>query len=145
METICGADCTSCAFKSKCKGCIATCGSPFGGRCVAAEYIKAGGREGYARFKKSLLEEVNAVLASADIPPALALYELPGFFVNLEYTTPGGEKVKLLNDRNVYLGAQIDNTDIETCFGVVADTGFILVCSYGEGGSDPELLIYKKR
>ena len=145
MSTICGANCDQCSFKNTCKGCAATCGSPFGGSCVAAEYIKIGGREKYAEFKQGLLQEINALLKDNDIPPAGALYELPGFYVNLPYAFPNGETVKFLKDQNIYLGAQIEIPDVERCCGVVADTTFILICSYGENGADPELILYKKR
>ena len=58
---------------------------------------------------------------------------------------PSGEKVKLLNDKNIYLGAQIGFADLGTCYGVVADTGFILISSYSVNGSEPELIVYQKR
>ena len=34
MGTICGADCSRCAMKKSCKGCIKTDGHPFGGTCI---------------------------------------------------------------------------------------------------------------
>ena len=142
---ICGADCGSCPTKAECKGCAATGGSPFGGRCAAAEYIKTGGMAAYAQFKQMLTGEINAVLAALEIGSIDGLYELVGEFVNLEYPTPSGEKIRLLNDKNVYLGAQIEFADRGVCYGVVADAGFILVCSYGVDGSEPELIVYKKR
>ena len=58
---------------------------------------------------------------------------------------PSGVKVKFLNDKNVYLGAQIEFADLGICCGVVADTGFILICSYSMNGLEPELIIYHKR
>ena len=30
-------------------------------------------------------------------------------------------------------------------YGVAADAGFILICSYSVNGSEPELILYKKR
>ena len=144
-NSICGATCEKCPHKHQCRGCEESCGKPFGGRCVAAEYIKAGGREHYALFQKQLLGEVNALLAAEGIGEIDGLFELAGAFVNLEYTMPSGEKVKLLNDKNVYLGAQIEFADLGVCYGVVADTGFILICSYSVDGSEPELIVYKRR
>ena len=144
MSSICGINCDECQLKTDCRGCSETCGKPFGGACVAAEYIKTGGREEYDRFKKSLLAEINKLLCENGIPQAEALYELAGSYVNLAYPLPSGEAVKLLDDKRVYLGAQIEAAG-DFCFGVLADTSFILVCSYGENGSEPELLIYKKR
>ncbi len=145
MSSICGASCEKCTYNEGCKGCTETCGSPFGGRCVAAEYIKVGGREAYARLKNGLKNEINALLRSLDIPETDALYELPGSFVNPEYVLPSGGTAKFLNDKNVYLGAQIELADTGTCCGVAADTDFILVCGYSVNGSDPELIAYKKR
>ena len=145
MNTYCGANCESCPSKEGCKGCVATCGSPFGGRCVAAEYIKVGGLEAYRQFKQKLREEVNALLAAEGLGAVADLFELAGAYVNLAYPTPGGETVKLLNDKNIYLGAQIEYADLGVCYGVVADTGFILLCSYSSDGSEPELMVYRKR
>lgn len=145
MNTYCGANCESCQFRENCKGCLETGGSPFGGRCVAAEYVKAGGLEAYLEFKQKLLGEVNTLLAAEGIGAAEDLYELVGAYVNLEYELPSGERVKFLDDKNVYLGAQIETDGMEICFGVVADVGFILLCSYGENGADPELIAYHKR
>ncbi len=145
MTGYCGADCDSCRSRESCRGCRATCGSPFGGRCTAAEYIKSRGPEAYRAFKQGLLGEVNALLAAEGFPAAEKLYELPGSYINLEYPLPGGEKVKFLKDEDVYLGAQVEQPGNEACIGAAADTPFILLCRYGAGGSDPELLLYKKR
>lgn len=144
-ESICGASCESCAFRQGCSGCAASCGRPFGGPCVAAEYIRAGGREQYAAFKAELLGEVNALLRANHIPEAEALYELPGHFINLPYPVPSGRAVKLLDDTRVYLGCQIPFADLGICYGVAADTTFLLVCSYSVDGSEPELIAYQKR
>ena len=145
MNTYCGANCAGCPSKAECMGCSETGGSPFGGRCIAAEYIKIGGLEGYRQFKQKLLCEINALLAAQGIGAIDGLFELVGKFVNLAYTMPSGEKVKLLNDKNIYLGAQIEFADLGICCGVVADTGFILICSYSVNGSEPELIVYQKR
>lgn len=145
MSTYCGANCENCPSNLNCKGCLETCGSPFGGRCIAAEYIKIGGMEAYRQCKDKLLGEVNALLESQGINTVDGLFELSGAFVNLEYPMPSGEKVRLLNDKNIYLGAQIEFADQGICYGIVADTGFILICSYSVNGSEPELILYKKR
>lgn len=145
MKTICGADCGKCPFRGECRGCAETCGRPFGGTCVAAEYIKAGGMEKYREFKRILLGEVNALLEANGIPPADGLQELAGSFVNLPYPLPSGRAVKMLDDTKVYLGAQIEFADLGVCYGVVADTAFILVCRYSVDGTEPELVAYRKR
>ena len=145
MSSIFGANCKECNFKSECAGCENTCGKPFGGRCIAAEYIKVGGLDNYNTFKESLLSEINGLLKAEGLPTADKLYELSGQFVNLEYPLPSGETVKLLNDKNIYLGCQIEYADLGICYGVVADAGFILISSYSVDGSEPEIVLYKRR
>ena len=140
MSTLCGADCSGCSFKAECRGCAATCGSPFGGKCVAAEYIKNNSRDRYAEYKADLLSRVNDFMRNNGLPEALALFELPGFYVNLAYPLPNGEEVRFLNDRDIYLGAQIEASG--KCYGMICDGSFILVCRYGMNGSDPELTVY---
>ena len=144
-STYCGAKCESCPSKENCRGCRATCGSPFGGRCVAAEYIKFGGLEAYQQFKQKLLGEINTLLAAQGIGAIDGLFELVGESVNLEYPMPSGERVKLLIDKNIYLGAQIESADRGICYGIVADAGFILICRYSANGSEPEMIVYQKR
>ncbi len=144
-QSICGTSCSACGFRASCRGCAATCGRPFGGACIAAEYIRAGGKEHYADFKQKLLSEVNTLLNANEIPEADALYELPGKAVNLGYPLPSGRTVTFLDETRVYLGCQIEFADAGICYGVVADTGFILICSYSVNGSEPELIVYQKR
>ena len=145
MSSLCNAECENCFFKEGCRGCEETCGSPFGGKCIAAEYIKVGGIEKYHQFKEKLRNEINSLLSYLGIPEANELHELKGEYVNLEYTLSNGEKVKFLNDCDIYLGAQIELPDSEICCGVAANTDFILICTYGEGGINPELVCFKKR
>lgn len=145
MDTICGAKCEGCGFRNDCRGCEATCGRPFGGTCVAAEYIKVGGREKYAEFKAMLLSEVNDLLRFNGLPAAEQLHELPGSFVDLAYPVPSGKAVHFLDVSKVYLGTQIEFADMGVCYGVVADMSFILICSYSVDGSEPELIAYKRR
>lgn len=144
-NSICGADCGKCPSRDSCPGCAATCGRPFGGTCVAAEYIRAGGKAQYALFREKLLAEINSLLQANGIPEAETLYELRGALVNLEYPLPGGQKIRFLDDTKIYLGCQIEFADVGICYGVVADTTFILVCSYSVNGSEPELIVYQKR
>ena len=145
MNNYCGANCESCPSRARCQGCLETCGSPFGGRCVAAEYIRAGGLAAYRAFKQQLTEEINVLLAAEGLPAADGLFELLGESVNLEYTMPSGEGVKLLNDKNIYLGAQLELPGLGVCCGIVADASFILICSYSVNGSEPEVILYKRR
>ena len=77
-QSICGTSCSACGFRASCRGCAATCGRPFGGACIAAEYIRAGGKEHYADFKQKLLSEVNTLLNANEIPEAARIFEAAG-------------------------------------------------------------------
>ena len=106
-------------------------------------YAEIGGKEKLEEFKKQLIEEFNTLLNIEGLPKVEDLNVLPGKFVNMEYTLPNGERVKFLDDRQSYLGNQLEG---ETrCYGIVASMDFLLVCSYEENGENPELVIYKKR
>lgn len=144
MKTICGQNCCdSCSRVSECGGCLKTDGHPFGGTCIASESIRQGGLEGYLEVKKNLIREINALgirdLAVDD------LNLLNGFFVNLEYILPNGEKIKLLKDEDSYLGNQIERPGMDRCYGISADMEYILVCEYGCNGSEPEIILYRRR
>ena len=96
-------------------------------------------------FKKQLIDEINA-LAVEGMPKVDRLNALVGSYVNLEYPLPSGFAVKFLDDRTTYLGNQLESElGDDRCFGVLANMDFILICTYGEGGADPELVLYKKR
>ena len=82
------------------------------------------------------------------MPNIKELYPLHGSFVNLEYPLPNGKKVKFLDDSLAYLGNQVEcefDEENKKYFGILADMNFLLVCKYGENGSDPEIIVYSKR
>lgn len=146
-NSICGANCAECPSKESCRGCAETNGCPFGKQCYIAKYILTGGMENYQAFKNSLINEINA-LGIDGMEKVTELYPLVGSYVNLEYPLLNGEKVKFLKDDEVYLGAQVKNLFDDggkTCFGVIARESFILICTYGENGAFPELILYKHR
>ncbi len=96
-------------------------------------------------FKKQLIEEINA-LQIEGMPRVEKLNALVGQYVNLAYRLPNGAQVKFLDDGTTYLGNQLEpEFGGDRCFGVLANMDFILVCTYGEDGADPELVLYKKR
>ena len=144
MKTICGIDCSECGFKDSCKGCTETKGHPFGGDCIAAECYKSGGENYFITYKRRLIKEFNA-LGISDMPTITTLCQLSGASVNLEYTLPNGEKIKLLDDRKIYLGYQVEKANSDRCYGLVADNNHLLVCEYGCNGAEPEIVVYKKR
>ncbi len=144
MAEICGENCCSvCSRRQECGGCSATDGQPFGGICIAAECIKKGGMEAFRRLKKTLIDEFNSLGIKDLLVNDLNL--LQGFFVNLEYPLANGQTVKLLEDNHVYLGNQIEKPGDERCYGIVADDTYLLVCEYGCGGENPQIVIYKRR
>ena len=99
----------------------------------------------FEEFKKQLIQEINDMHIEG-MPKVESLNALVGKFVNLEYPLPGGIKAKFLNDGTTYLGTQLEpEFGGGRCFGVLANMDFILICTYSEGGADPELVLYKKR
>lgn len=108
-------------------------------------YKNLDGKERFDEFKSKLIEEINA-LNIEGMAKVEKLNALVGGYVNLEYRLPNGKEVKLLNDNATYLGNQSEcEFGGDRCFGVVANMDFILVCTYGKNGENPELVVYKKR
>lgn len=99
----------------------------------------------FEEFKKQLMKEIND-LSIEGLPKVERLQALVGKYVNLEYTLPGGQKVKFLDDGKTYLGNQLESEfGGDRCFGVLAGMDFILVSTYEANGENPELIFYKKR
>ena len=99
----------------------------------------------FEAFKRQLIGEINA-LHIEGMPVVEKLNALVGRYVNLEYPLPGGARVKFLDDQKTYLGNQLESEfGGDRCFGVLANMEFILICTYGKDGADPELVLYKKR
>lgn len=107
-------------------------------------YTELGGDEKFAEFKRQLMREFNE-LHIEGMPEVKTLVYLVGAYINMEYTLPNGQKVKLLDDDATYLGYQLESEFGGRCFGIAASMDFLLVCTYDEGGTNPELVIYKKR
>ncbi len=99
----------------------------------------------FEAFKQKLIEEIND-LRIEGMPKVEKLNALVGAYVNLEYPLSNGARVKFLDDQTTYLGNQLEpEFGGDRCFGVLANMDFILVCTYGKDGADPELVLYKKR
>ncbi|HIS75599.1 MAG TPA: DUF3795 domain-containing protein [Candidatus Merdivicinus excrementipullorum] len=152
MSAICGLDCAQCGFRDQCEGCAETGGKPFGGSCVLAACCLEKGCENCGkvfeapcRLKEELVREFNA-LGIGDMEEVRDLNALVGSYINLEYTLPRGQKIKLWDDSRVYLGNQLCKKDGSgRCYGLTADENYLLVCEYGENGSDPEIVVYRRR
>jgi len=95
------------------------------------------------KLKTAFIEEFNALGIEGLHLTDLNL--LKGSYINLEYTLPNGQKVRLLEDDRMYLGNQVEIEGKERCYGVAADENYMLVCEYGCNGSDPEIVVYKRR
>lgn len=99
----------------------------------------------FEAFKQKLIEEING-LHIEGMPRVEKLNALVGQSVNLTYRLPNGGQVKFLDDQTTYLGNQLESEfGGERCFGVLANMEFILVCTYEKEGTNPELVLYKKR
>ena len=99
----------------------------------------------FDEFKRKLMQEIND-LHIEGLPKVEKLNALVGKYVNLEYRLPNGTMVKFLDDEKTYLGNQLESEfGGERCFGVLADMDFIMICTYEDQGTNPELLLYKKR
>ena len=151
MKTVCGLDCSECGMKDSCAGCAETNGRPFGGSCMIAVCCENKGCmncgksfEAPCGLKQQLISEFNA-LGIKDMEEVTDLNALHGEYVNLQYTLPGGQKIKIWDNDRVYLGNQICKKNSDRCYGLTADKNYLLVCEYGENGSDAEIVVYKRR
>ncbi|WP_405727822.1 zinc ribbon domain-containing protein [Anaerotignum sp.] len=109
------------------------------------KYKNLDGAEKFEEFKHLLIDEINA-LHIEGMPKVEKLNALVGGYINLEYRLPNGTYVKFLDDNATYLGNQLEcEFGGDRCFGIAANMDFILICTYGINGTDPELVIYKKR
>ena len=123
-------------------GCRESDGHSCGGSCFVAHIIKDSGTEAFLALKANLISEINALgFAGLQVTD---LNLLNGAWVNLAYPLPNGSTAQFLDDRQIYLGNQIEGAGNGRCYGVVANESMLLVCTYGDSGSDPELLLYKR-
>ena len=103
-------------------------GSPMGAPACWGSAAKPGAAKapaaafsGECALKERLLQEFNQ-LGVPGMDRVTDLNALPGSYINLEYTLPGGQKAKFWEDGRVYLGNQICKGDGSgRCFGLTAD------------------------
>ena len=151
MKTLCGLDCGDCGLRESCGGCRETNGHPFGGSCMMAECCADKGCESCGKsletpckLKQQLVTEFNE-LGIEDMEENTDLNALYGAYINLQYTLPSGQAIKFWDDTRIYLGNQVCKKNSDRCYGLTADERYLLVCEYGENGSDAEIIVYKKR
>ena len=102
--TYCGSDCCiECSRNAECGGCEKCSGHPFGGSCIAER------NKNFDELKKRLIDEINNLCIDGLVINELFL--LNGAYVNLEYPLLNGTTVKFLNDKDVYLGNQIERAN----------------------------------
>lgn len=108
------------------------------------QHKNLGDEREFEQFKQQLIREFNDLHIDG-MPKVEKLNALVGAYVNLEYKLPGGQTMRFLDDKQTYLGNQLECKSGGKCFGIIASVDFLLVCTYEENGKNPELVIYKKR
>ncbi len=169
-KTICGVDCTKCLMNRVCEGCAETGERPFLGTCGMAQPDRqgqttpGGRRKGVRAFFNALgISDINVMmklcepdgyrerlmaafnaLGIPDMDEVTELHALRGAFVNLPLTLPGGAVVKFWDDDRILLGNQLEKKGTDRCYGLAADERYLMVCEYGEGGSDAQLVVFRR-
>ena len=148
MKTICGADCSACMLKSSCMGCEASGGHPFGKKCLIAGCARSRNQKACSECSVcSLREQLIAQINDLNIPdmdPLSTLYALKGSFINLPYSLPSGQNVRLWDENGIYLGSQVFKRGSDRCYGIAADEKYLMVCEYGADGADAEIVVFKR-
>ena len=150
MKAICGLDCDKCENKHNCSGCMEINKNPEQYACIVARCSKNKGCgrcddcTERCRLKEELIAEFNA-LGIEDMPEVTGLNEMIGSYINLEYTLPNGQAIRLLEEDKVYLGNQMEKAGSSRCYGLAADEQMLLVCEYGENGTEAEIVVYQRR
>lgn len=92
---------------------------------------------------KELIQKFNQ-LGIADMAEVTELHPLKGDFINLRYRLPSGQTIQLWDDDKIYYGAEICKKNSNRCYGLTAGDGYLLVCEYGNGGSDAEIVVLQR-
>lgn len=93
--------------------------------------------------KEDLIRQFNE-LHIPGMAEVKQLNELKGDFINLTYTLPSGQAARFWDDDKLYFGAEICKVGSDRCYGLAADDRYLLVCEYGNGGSDAEIVVFKR-
>ena len=92
--------------------------------------------------EKELIKLFNQ-LNVAGMEKVTKLNKLAGSLINLQYSLPSGH-VKLWDDNETYYGAELCKEGSDRCYGLTANEKYLLVCEYGDQGSDPEIVFFKR-
>ena len=94
-------------------------------------------------MREQLINEFNK-LGISDMEEVKELHEGKGDFVNLDFPLPCGKLVKLWDNDKTYYINQLEKKGSTRCYGLTADERYLLVCEYGDGGSDAEIVVFKR-
>lgn len=94
-------------------------------------------------MKERLIKEFNK-LGIADMEEVTELHTGKGDFVNLDFSLPCGQVVKLWDDKKTYYINQLEKKGSARCYGLTADEKYLLVCEYGDGGTNAEIVVFKR-
>ena len=94
-------------------------------------------------MKEKIINEFNK-LGIPDMDEVKELYVGKGSFVNLDFPLPCGLTARFWDDDKTYYIAQLEKRGSERCYGLTADEKYLLVCEYGNGGSNPEIVVFKR-
>ena len=94
-------------------------------------------------MEERLMQAFNE-LNIADMGEVTELHRAKGNFVNLRFPLPSGQAVTLWDDNKTYYINQLEKRGSTRCYGLTADDHYLLVCEYGDGGSDAEIVVFKR-
>ena len=94
-------------------------------------------------IKQALINEFNK-LGICDMENVTNLNIGKGSFVNLQYRLESGQNIKFWEEDKTYYINEVCKKNSTRCYGLVADEKYLLVCEYGENGTNPEIVVYKR-
>jgi len=99
---------------------------------------------GACSLRSDLIEQFNS-LNITGMEPLTTLYALKGSFINMTYKLPGGMPARFWDDDKIYLGSQLAKKGSDRCYGLAADEKYLMVCEYDPDGTNPEIVVFKRR
>ena len=85
------------------------------------------------KTKKDELIKLFNELYIPDMEEVKELYRLEGAYINLNCRLPNGEMAQILNDAQIYYGAELCKKGSERCYGLATDGKQLGVYEYGNG------------